>query len=262
MRQGQGPRGQLQSVPKAGRTSFPCDKGSSMENRRGLWNHIQPQRDLQAFQGLWRPESLAGAQRPCLEGGGTKLNRKLWRWVNMGLTSWGSIQNEVFNSHHGGESREGAQLLLNREEKCKGKRLESGPRWTAVWPSLPSYPEEAPRRARGQRAELRRLPPPNWRRGRGMRNRCELWQVDRTAAPCPPAAITGSATPGWFEVFVEQTGSLWGRPALPTGNWGHCTSRHRPHRRHPLPPLPEHTKFPFVRSLSPPAPPLPVPVPG
>lgn len=86
-----------------------------MENIRGQWNHIQPQRGLQAFQGLWQPESLAGAQRPWLEGGGTKLNRKLWRWVNMGLTSWGSIQNKVFNSHQGGESRERAQLLLNRE---------------------------------------------------------------------------------------------------------------------------------------------------
>ena len=178
------------------------------------------------------------------------MNRKLWRWVNMGLTSWGSIQNEVFNSHHGGESREGAQLLLNREEKCKGKRLESGPRWTAVWPSLPSYPEEAPRRARGQRAELRRLPPPNGRRGRGMRNRCELWQVDRTAAPCPPAAITGSATPGWFEVFVEQTGSLWGRPALPTGNWGHCTSTPRAH------------KIPLCPQPLAPRPPSPGPGPG
>ena len=115
MGQGQAPRGQLRSVPKAGRTSFACDRGSSVENRRGLWNHIQPQRGLQAFQGLWQPESLAGAQLPCLEGGGTKLNRKLWRWVNMGLTSWGSIQ--VFNSHHGGESGEPAQLLLNREKK-------------------------------------------------------------------------------------------------------------------------------------------------
>ena len=86
-----------------------------MENICGQWNHIQPQRGLQAFQGLWQPESLAGAQRPWLEGGGTKLNRKLWRWVNMGLTSWGIIQNKVFNSHQGGESRERAQLLLNRE---------------------------------------------------------------------------------------------------------------------------------------------------
>lgn len=43
-------------------------------------------RGLQAFQGPRRPENLAGSQRPCLEGGGTKLNRKLWRWVNMGLT--------------------------------------------------------------------------------------------------------------------------------------------------------------------------------
>lgn len=85
-----------------------------------------------------------------------------------------------------------------------------------------------------------------------MRNRCELWQADRTAAPCPPAAITGSAAPGCFEVCVEQTGSLWGRPALPTGNWGHCTSRHRPHRRHPLLPLPEHTKFPGPQPLAPP----------
>lgn len=86
MGKGQGPRGQLQSVPKAGRTSFPCDKGSLVENRRGLWNHIQPQRGLQAFQGPRRPENLAGAQLPCLKGGGTKLNRKLWRWVNMGLS--------------------------------------------------------------------------------------------------------------------------------------------------------------------------------
>lgn len=96
-----------------------------------------------------------------------------------------------------------------------------------------------------------------------MRNRCDLWQVDRTAAPCQLAAITGSAAPSWFEVFVEQTGSLWGGPTLPTGNRGHCSSRHRPHRRHPQPPLPELTKFPFVRSLSPPrAPPPTTPVPG
>ena len=76
-----------------------------------------------------------------------------------------------------------------------------------------------------------------------MRNRCDLWQVDRTAAPCQRAAITGSAAPSWFEVFVEQTGSLWGGPALPTGNRGHCSSTHRPHRRHPLPPLPELTSI-------------------
>lgn len=43
--------GSFNLVPKAGRTSFPCDKGSLMENIRGQWNHIQPQRGLQAFQG-------------------------------------------------------------------------------------------------------------------------------------------------------------------------------------------------------------------
>ena len=175
----------------------------------------------------------------------------------MGLTSWGSIQNEVFNPHCGRESRERDQLVLNRGEKCKGKRRESGPSWSAVWPRLPSYPEEASRRARGQGEEAGRLPPQKeGRRGRGIRNRCELWRADRTAAPCPPAAITGSASRGWFEVFVEQTVSLWCRPASPTGNRGHCISRRQPHRPAPRPLLPGLTKFPFVRRLSPP------PVPG
>lgn len=90
------------------------------------------------------------------------------------------------------------------------------------------------------------------RRGRGIRNRCELWRADRTAAPCPPAAVRGSASRGWFEVFVEQTVSLWCRLASPTGNRGHCISRRQPHRPAPRPPLPGLTKFPFVRRLSPP----------
>lgn len=55
------------------------------------------------------------------------------------------------------ESREQAPLVLNRGEKCKGKRQESGPNWSAVWPRLPSYPEEASRRASGQDERLRRL---------------------------------------------------------------------------------------------------------
>lgn len=71
------------------------------------------------------------------------------------------------------------------------------------------------------------------RRGRGIRNRCELWRADRTAAPCPPAAIRGSASRDWFEVFVEQTVSLWCRLAPPTGNRGHCISRRQPHRPAP-----------------------------
>ena len=46
----------------------------------------------------------------------------------MGLTSWGSTQNEVFNSHHGGESREPAQLLLNRGKKnVKGRDWSLAP---------------------------------------------------------------------------------------------------------------------------------------
>lgn len=96
MGQGQGPRGQIQCVTKARRTSFPYDKGSLVEDRYGLWNHIQPQRGFQAFQSLWRPESLAGTLHPVFGGWGTRLNRRLSRWVNMGLTSWGSIQNELF----------------------------------------------------------------------------------------------------------------------------------------------------------------------
>ena len=79
MGQGQGPRGQIQSVIKARRTSFPCDKGPLMEDRHGLWNHIQPQRDFQAFQSLWRPESLAGSLCPVFGGWGTRLNRRLSR---------------------------------------------------------------------------------------------------------------------------------------------------------------------------------------
>ena len=96
-----------------------------------------------------------------------------------------------------------------------------------------------------------------------MRNRCDLWQVDRTAAPCQRAAITGSAAPSWFEVFVEQTGSLWGGPALPTGNRGHCSSRHRPHRRHPPASTPRAHKVPLCpQPLAPRAPPPTTPVPG
>lgn len=74
MEQRQEPRGHIKSVPKAGRTSFPCDKGPWVEDPQGLQNHIQPQRGLQAFQRrLWGPESLAGIQRPVFEGWGRQI---------------------------------------------------------------------------------------------------------------------------------------------------------------------------------------------
>lgn len=105
-----------------------------------VWSQIQPQR------GISEPAAareLAETQGLVFGGGVTRLNRSLSRWVNIELTSWGSLLNEVFNPHHARESRQQAQLVLNRGEKCKGKRQKSGLSWSAVWPRIPSYPEEA-----------------------------------------------------------------------------------------------------------------------
>lgn len=66
------------------------------------------------------------------------MNRSLSRRVNIELTSWGSLLNEVFNPHHARESREQAQLVQNPGEKCKGKKE------TEVWPQLVSGLTKAP----------------------------------------------------------------------------------------------------------------------
>lgn len=63
-------RGQIQSVPKAGRTSSSSDKGLMVADRHGLWSPSLPQRGLLVVQGLQQPESLAGTQRPVLGGRG------------------------------------------------------------------------------------------------------------------------------------------------------------------------------------------------
>lgn len=103
-----------------------------MEDRQGLWSHIQPQRGLLAVQGLQQPESLAGTQRPVCGGWSTRLNRSLSRWVNMGLPSWGSLLNEAFSRPHAREAREQGLLVLNQGEKMQRKRQESGFSGSAV----------------------------------------------------------------------------------------------------------------------------------
>lgn len=77
--------------------------------------------DFRQFRACSRQRVWQGPSAQCLEGGGARLNRSLSRWVNMELTSWGSLLNEAFNPHHARESREQTLLILNRGGKCKGR---------------------------------------------------------------------------------------------------------------------------------------------
>lgn len=64
------------------------------------------------------------------------MNRSLSRWVNMELTSWGSLLNEVFNPHHWGEQG------TSPDGSKSGKDMQREE--TRVWPQLVSDLAKAP----------------------------------------------------------------------------------------------------------------------